>query len=88
MKFCESTWLENKNRRVMKKTSTHQLTHHWIYADSSQPTLDTPLFNNNCRLASTADSTFELALVGRIRSTIGLNFSTQLPTAASQLSLR
>ena len=34
------------------------------------------------------DSTFESALIGGIRPTVGLNFSTHLPTAVGRLSLR
>ena len=70
-----------------EKTSTHQPTRHRIYADSSQPTPDTSLSNADCRLASTADSTFESALIGGIRPSVGLNFRTHLPTAVCQLSL-
>ena len=70
------------------KTSTHQSTRHRIYADSSQPTPNTSLSNADCKLATTADSTFESALIGGIRPTVDVNFSTHLPTAVGRLSLR
>ena len=69
------------------KTSTHQPTRHRIYVDSSQPTPNTSLSNLDCRLASTADSTFESALIGGIKPTVGPNFRTHLPTAVGRLSL-
>ena len=75
-------------RQSCYEKSTHQPTRHRIYADSSQPTPDASLFNADCRLASTADSTFESALIGGIRPTVGPNLRTHLPTAVGRLSLR
>ena len=71
---------------LRNKISTHQPTRHRIYADSSHPTPDTSLSNTDCKLPSTADSTFESALIGGIRQTVRVNVSTYLPTAVGRLS--
>ena len=61
----------------------------WTGLDySGTTTPDTSLSNADCRLASASDSTFESALIGGIRPTVDVNFSTHLPTAVGRLSLR
>ena len=56
--------------------------HRFVTADTGY------VYYVNCGLASTVDSKFELVLVGGIRLTVGLNFSTLLPTAVGRLILR
>jgi len=75
-------------RQSCYEEKTLQPTRHRIYADSSQPTPDASLCNADCRLASTADSTFQSALIGGIRPTVSPNLRTHLPTAVGRQSLR
>ena len=79
---------------MVLRSCDHVLTSYWpsyrrpscYERKSAHSPSDTSLSNADCKLAATADSTFESALIGGIRPTVRVNVSTHLPTEFMQTS--
>jgi len=74
---------------MKKKKAHHRIYANFVTTDTgyvlSQPTPDTSLSYADCKLAPTANSTFELVLVGEIRPDRWPKFQ-HIPTDCSRLT--